>query len=82
MTNKELIAGYLMAGIPLLFGFYMSIWGFEKIADKQAENPDKLIKGCMYYNEQRTDKHNFTFYYFLIEDKVAVDTDLFRKSFL
>ncbi|UYZ68253.1 hypothetical protein LP109_12205 [Moraxella bovis] len=35
LTKKQLIAGYLMAGIPLFFGFYMAVWGFGQIADKK-----------------------------------------------
>lgn len=49
-TKQQLIAGYFIAGIPLLFGFYMAVWGFGRIADKKAQNPDHLIGGCMYYD--------------------------------
>lgn len=66
-TKKELIVGYLSAGIPLFFGFYMAVWGFGQIADRKAQNPDNLIKGCMYYYGYRRDKHNDYFYYFSIE---------------
>lgn len=81
LTQKQLIAGYLMAGIPLFFGFYMAVWGFGQIADKKAENPDNLIRGCMYYSGYRKDKHNYYFYYFAIEKKISVNTDLFRGNF-
>lgn len=80
-TKQQLIAGYLMAGVPLLFGFYMSIWGFGQIADKKAQNPDNLIRGCMYYNGYRKDKHNHESFYFRIEKEIAISDDLFRGGY-
>ncbi len=59
----------------------MAVWGFGQIADKKAQNPDNLIKGCMYYYGYRRDKHNDYFYYFLIEKKLTVNTYLFRGEF-
>lgn len=80
-TKKELIAGYLMAGIPLFFGFYMAVWGFGQIADKKAQTSDNLIKGCMYYDGYSKDKHKYYSYYFLIEKKLIVGSHLFRGKF-
>lgn len=59
----------------------MAVWGFGQIADKKAQNPDNLIKRCMYYGGYRKDKHNDYFYYFIIEKKLAINTDSFRGEF-
>lgn len=73
LTKKQLIAGYLMAGIPLFFGFYMAVWGFGQIADKKAKNPDNLIRGCMYYDGTSKTKSGGE-YHHLIIDGIASDT--------
>lgn len=33
----------------LIFYMYMGFYGIYQIADKLAENPDNIIKSCMYY---------------------------------
>lgn len=74
-TKQQLIAGYLIAGIPLIFGFYMSVWGFGQIADRKAENPDNLIRGCMYYDGTSKTKSGGEYHHLLID---SIKSDTFR----
>lgn len=67
-TKKQLITGYLMAGLPLLFGFYMVVWGFGQMADKKAQNPENLISGCMYYDGTTRTKHGDKYHHLIIDD--------------
>lgn len=81
LTQKQLIAGYLMAGIPLFFGFYMAVWGFGQIADKKAENPENLIRGCMYFHSKIVDKTNHTRINFYVDGVFGSTLKSIQKVF-
>lgn len=67
--------------ISLIFlNFYMSIWGFEKIAIYKAKDQSNIIEGCAYYRGEFKEKYGMG-YYFNIDGTTIEDNFITSKKF-
>lgn len=69
----------------IIYG-YMGAFGFHQIADKEAQNPNNLIDGCMYYVRSYKDKSNNDVIVLKIDNKVDehymfYSRDFYKKNF-
>lgn len=67
VNNKIAFFWYILPVFLVIFFMYMGTLGFRQIASKMAENPNNLIRGCMYYNGYHTSKYNTKNYHFIID---------------
>ncbi|WP_147293762.1 hypothetical protein [Acinetobacter haemolyticus] len=64
----------------MIFGFYMSVWGFEKIAVYKAKDQRNILEACAYYDGVYKSKYS-NGYYIVIDKYSFSDRGVYAKGF-